>query len=62
VDGKFFLKRRNKKIMWTLDGKFTNWKVEKKSRNVSSFSSVVETIETNNNILDEYAAKNDWNF
>jgi hypothetical protein len=37
--------------MWTLDGKFQNfWKVEKKSRNVPS--SVVQTIETDNNILD----------
>jgi hypothetical protein len=48
--------------MWTLDGKLTNWKVEKKSRNVPFFSSVVQTIETDNNILDEYAAKNEWNF
>jgi hypothetical protein len=48
--------------MWTLDGKFMNWKVETKSRNVSSFSSVVQTIETDSNILNEYAAKNEWNF
>jgi hypothetical protein len=48
--------------MWTLDGELTNWKIEKKSRNVPSFSSVVQTIETDNNILDEYAAKNEWNF
>jgi hypothetical protein len=46
----------------TMDGKLTNWKVEKKSRNVPSFSSVVQTIETGNNILDEYAAKNEWKF
>jgi hypothetical protein len=39
-----------------------NWKDEKKSRNVPSFSSVVQTIETDSNILDEYAAKNEWNF
>jgi hypothetical protein len=45
--------------MWTLDGKFMNWEVEKKTRNVSSFSSVVQTIETYSNILDEYAAKNE---
>jgi hypothetical protein len=48
--------------MWTLDRKFMNWKVEKKPRNVPSFSSVVQTIETDSNILDEYAAKNEWNF
>jgi hypothetical protein len=34
-----------------------NWKDEKKSRNVPSFSSVVQTIETDSNILDEYALK-----
>jgi hypothetical protein len=39
--------------MWTLDGKFMNWKVEKKSGNVPSFSSVVQNIETDSNILDE---------
>jgi hypothetical protein len=33
-----------------------------KSRNVPSFPSVVQTIETDSNILDEYAAKNEWNF
>jgi hypothetical protein len=49
--------------MWTLDGKLTNWKVEKKSRNDPSSSSVVvQTIETDNNILDEYAAKNECSF
>jgi hypothetical protein len=34
----------------------------KKSRYVPSFSSVVQTIETDSNILDEYAAENEWNF
>jgi hypothetical protein len=36
--------------------------LKKKSRNVPSFSSVVQTIETDSNILDEYAAKNEWIF
>jgi hypothetical protein len=48
--------------MRTIDGKFMNWKDEKKYRNVPSFSSVVQTIETDSNNLDEYAAKNEWNF
>jgi hypothetical protein len=48
--------------MRTIDGKFMNWKDGKKSRNVTSFSSVVQTIGTDSNILDEYAAKNEWNF
>jgi hypothetical protein len=46
--------------VWALDGKLTNWKVEKNSRNVPFFSSVVQTIETDSNILDECAAKNEW--
>jgi hypothetical protein len=47
--------------LWTLDGKFMNWKVEK---NLEMFhvSSVAQTVETDSNILDEYAAKNEWNF
>jgi hypothetical protein len=49
-------------ILLKIDGKFMNWKDEKKSRNVPSFSSVVQTIEMDSNIFDEYAAKNEWNF
>jgi hypothetical protein len=37
-------------------------RLKKKSRNVPSFQSFVQTIEMDSNILDEYAAKNEWNF
>jgi hypothetical protein len=51
--------------MWTLDGKCMNWKVEKKYRNTYSvfFISCSDYWDgQDSNILDEYVAKNEWNF